>query len=297
MKIAGIKNTVTSKVGRQALVAQKHSPTLLFAVGVAGVVTTVVLASRATLKMEEILVEAEKRRADIGDALELETEEYSLEDAHKDGVTNRVKTAVAIGKLYAPAVAVGVVSVGCLTGSHVILSRRNVALTAAYAGLDKVFKEYRARVVDELGVDKDEEFRYGTVDKEIVVETDEGPKTKTVKVADKKKGLYTFLFDETTTQNWQRRQSYNQMFLNAQQDYANQLLNARGHVFLNDVLDALGLDRTPAGAVTGWIKGEGDGYIDFGILRNMNQGVTFIKGEENSIWLEFNVDGTIYDRI
>jgi hypothetical protein len=297
MKIAGIKNTVTSKVGRQALVAQKHSPTLLFAVGVAGVVTTVVLASRATLKMEEILVEAEKRRADIGDALELETEEYSLEDAHKDGVTNRVKTAVAIGKLYAPAVAVGVVSVGCLTGSHVILSRRNVALTAAYAGLDKVFKEYRARVVDELGVDKDEEFRYGTIDKEIVVETDEGPKTKTVKVADKKKGLYTFLFDETTTQNWQRRQSYNQMFLNAQQDYANQLLNARGHVFLNDVLDALGLDRTPAGAVTGWIKGEGDGYIDFGILRNMNQGVTFIKGEENSIWLEFNVDGTIYDRI
>ena len=53
MNFQSIKNVVTSKVGRQLLVAQKHSPAVLFAAGVVGVVGTVVLASRATLKLNE----------------------------------------------------------------------------------------------------------------------------------------------------------------------------------------------------------------------------------------------------
>jgi hypothetical protein len=302
MEFKKVTNAVTSKVGRQVLIGKKHSPTVLFAAGVAGVVTTVVLASKATLKMEDVLAEAEKKRVEIGDAEALETDEYTNDDAKRDGAVVRVQTALAIGKLYAPAFAVGVISIACLSGSHVILSRRNVALTATLAGVDRMFKEYRARVVDELGAEKDQEFRYGTVEREITVETDDGPKKKTVKVVDKKQDPYTFLFDGTTTQNWQKIPAYNQMFLNAQQDFANQLLMARGHVFLNDILDALGLDRTPAGAITGWIKGahetkEGDGYIDFGILRDLYKGKQFIDGNENSIWLEFNVDGPIYDKI
>jgi len=297
MAIKNLTNKVTSKVGRQVLVAQKHSPTLLFGVGVVGVVTTVVLASRATLKMESVLEEAEKHKAEIGEALSLEAEDYNEQDAQKDSVTNRVQTGLKIAKLYAPAFAVGVVSVGCLTGSHVILRRRNVALTAAYAGLDKVFKEYRGRVVDELGADKDAEFRYGTVEREVTVDTDDGPKTKTVKVADRKEGLYTFLFDKSTSKNWQDQPSYNSMFLKSQQNYANDRLNGNGHVFLNEVLDSLGLDRTPAGAITGWVKGNGDNHVDFGILRNKVAAAEFINGEEKSIWLEFNVDGPIYDKI
>jgi hypothetical protein len=297
MSLMAIKNRVTSRVGRQMLVTRKHTPTMIFAVGVAGVVTTVVLASQATLKMEEVLEKAEKQKVEIDDALGMEFNEYEEQDAKKDSVTVRVQTALQIAKLYAPAFAVGVVSIGCLTGSHVLLSRRNVALTAAYAGLDKVFKEYRARVVDEFGHEKDAELRYGTIDREITVDTDDGPKTKTVKVADRKAGHYTFLFDESTSKNWQRQQSYNSMFLKSQQDYANDRLNANGHIFLSEVLDSLGLDRTPASIVTGWIKGNGDNYVDFGILKNKVAAREFINGEERSIWLEFNVDGTIYDKI
>lgn len=297
MSLTAIKNKVTSTMGRQVLVTKKHSPTLLFAVGVAGVVTTVVLASRATLKMEEVLAEAEKNKVEIGDALALETDEYNENDATQDHAVNRVQTAVKIVRLYAPAVAVGVVSVACLTGSHYILTKRNIALTAAYAGVDKAFKEYRSRVIDELGQEKDDEFRYGTVEKQVTVQTDDGPKTKTIRVADKKGDIYTFLFAEETSKNWQRQASYNSMFLNSQQNYMNDLLTARGHVFLNEVLDALGLERTKAGAITGWVKGNGDSFVDFGIMRDLARAKEFIDGDENAIWLEFNVDGPIYDKI
>lgn len=307
MKVKNLTNKVTSKVGRQVLVAQKHSPTLLFGVGVVGVVTTVVLASRATLKMEQVIEGAEKRKAQIQLALdEMENETvkhkltYTEEDAHKDSITNRVKMAVEIGKLYAPAFVVGVISIGCLTSSHFILTRRNVALTAAYAAADRAFKDYRKRVINELGPEKDEEFRYGVIEKQIAVDTDHGVDVKTVKVVDKNHKsdeLYTFLFDRDTSKNWSPTPLYNSTFLQAQQNYANDILNGRGHLFLNDVLDMLGIDRTPAGAVTGWLKGgNGDGYVDFGILRDgrLYQGIRFVSGDEKSVWLEFNVDGPIF---
>ena len=301
MSLTAIKNKVTSKVGRQVLVTKKHSPTILFGVGTIGVVATVVLACRATLKMEEVLSDSEKKfheiEVAIGEPL-TDGGEYTGEDAEHDHHLNKIQTALKIGKLYAPAFAIGVISVGALTGSHIILSRRNVALTAAYAAVDKAFREYRGRVVDELGYEKDSEFRYGTVEREITVETDEGPKTKTVKVANRSEGLYTFLFDESTSRDWNRQRSWNSMFLRSQQDYANDRLNGNGHIFLSEVLDSLGLDRTPASIVTGWVKGsDGDGYVDFGILKNAVAADEFINGEERSIWLEFNVDGVIYDKI
>jgi hypothetical protein len=298
MSLAAIRNKVTSKVGRQVLITRKNSPAILFAAGVVGVGATVVLACRATLKMEEILAQAEKNNLEIEDAEALEHDQYNEQDASKDRATNRIQTAYKISKLYAPAFAVGIVSIGALTGSHVILSRRNIAVTAAYAAVDKAFREYRGRVVDELGRDKDEEFRYGTTEREIAVDTDQGVAVKTVKVVNKKnkEDPYSFLFDRDTTQNWSPTPAYNLMFLKAQQNYANDLLNGRGHVFLNDVLDMLGFQRTKAGAVTGWVKGHGDGYIDFGVLSgNTYEGQRFINGDEKSVWLEFNVDGVIYD--
>lgn len=302
MKLTAIKNKVTSTAGRQVLHAQKHSPTLLFALGVTGVVTTVVLASRATLKMDELLTDAKATDDKFEYHRNTVPDEYSEADHEHDKKVNQVQTALKITKLYTPALAVGMVSVACLTGSHYILTRRNVALTATLAGVDRMFKEYRSRVVDELGVEKDQEFRYGTIEKEITVETDEGPKKKTVKVIDKHKDPYTFLFDQVNSKNWDKIPAYNQTFLNAQQDFANQRLQAYGHVFLNEILDSLGFDRTPAGAVTGWIKdahqtGDGDGYIDFGIMRDLVRAKEFLNGEAPAIWLEFNVDGPIYNKI
>jgi hypothetical protein len=305
MNLAVIKNKLTTKVSRQVLVGKKHSPTLLFGVGIIGVTSTVVLACRATLKMEEILSEAEENSKKIDAAKDLETENYTDEDAKQDVALNRTKTALKIVKLYAPSVVVGVISVGALTGSHIIFRRRNAALTAAYAAVDKGFKEYRQRVVGEYGKDKDQEFRFGVTEREIAVDTDEGVAVKTVRQLNipegQKSSVYAVLFSEETSRNWQPQPNYNAMFIQAQQAYANNRLNAEGFLFLNDVYESLGLPRTSAGQVVGWVKGNkrgGDNYIDFGVFSGDSyMGKQFVDGNEKSIWLDPNVDGVVYDLI
>lgn len=312
MNFKTLSNAATRKLARQILVTQKHSPKLLFGTGVAGIVTTVVLATRATLKLEDVLKKAEDDNEQIkhADAVaKAGTVEYTEEDQKKDKLLIRTKAAIDVAKLYGPAIVVGVVSIGCLTGSHVILSRRNVGLTAAYTALDKGFNEYRARVINELGLDKDTEFRFGSIEREIAVDTDEGVSVKTVKGADpaafgnNSSGLsiYARIFDEVNSTNWQRQPHFNQMFLQAQQNYACNLLTAKGHLFLNEVYDMLGMERTSEGQLVGWVKNgpKSDGFVDFGIFREGGSydEKRFVNGDERSVVLDFNVDGVIYDLI
>jgi hypothetical protein len=96
--------------------------------------------------------------------------------------------------------------------------------------------------------------------------------------------------------NWQKNSEHNKLFLKCQQSYANDMLQARGHVFLNEVYSWLGLEHSKAGAVVGWvINSDGDNFVDFGIFDPGNS--RFVNGQERSILLDFNVDGVIYDKI
>jgi len=297
MDLQLVKNAVTSKVGRKILLAKKHSPTVMFAGGVVGVVGATFLACRATLRLEEVLDDVQEQRDAVN---RLQHKHYSEEDRLNDQRVLTVQAAVGVAKLYAPAVAVGVVSIAALTGSHVVLSKRNAAVMAAYSALDKGFNEYRARVRDELGEEKDQEFRHGITTVQETVEGKDG-KSKTVerKVLNPQvPSIYARFFDEGSS-SWSRQPEYNQLFLNCQQNYANDLLRARGHVFLNEVYDMLGISRSKEGAVVGWIlNGEGDNFIDFGIYDGKNERTrAFVNGDERSILLDFNVDGLIYDQI
>lgn len=305
MNLQGIKNAVTSRLGRQLLVTQKHSPKILFAAGVVGVAATVVLASRATLKLDKILEEAENSKLDAERARSLGRDDYTDMDFRKDVVLINTKLLIKLAKVYGPAVVMGLASIAALTGSHVVLNRRYAAVTAAYGALDQGFRRYREKVVEAFGVEKDAEFRYDLVDKEIVEEDETGQMINTIKALKNDAnpdGLYSFLFDKTTSSNWNREWGYNQVFLQCQQNYMNDLLRSRGHVFLNEVLDALGLARTKAGAVTGWVldccEGGGDNCIDFGVFEGDQwKALQFVNGKERSIWLNFNVDGVIWDKI
>jgi hypothetical protein len=90
------------------------------------------------------------------------------------------------------------------------------------------------------------------------------------------------------------------VFLRANQQYFNNLLIVRGHVFLNEVYDQLGLPHTTAGQIVGWRytpDNEGDNYNDFGILRDDETVRDFINGRNGSILLDFNVDGPILGKI
>lgn len=291
-----VPNKISLTVGRQILKTQKHSPRIMFVAGVVGVVATTVLVAKATLKLEETLEENQAKLVQAKELHEDPTADYTDSDYQHDVVYLHARAVIAIVKLYGPAVLVGCASIALLTGSHNILSRRNASLTAAYAALEKSFDKYRERVRNELGVDKEREFMFPT---DTIETTDEKGKVvkKTVVSADIH-SPYAKFFDKFS-RVWSPVAEYNLIFLRSQQSYANDKLNTRGHLFLNEVYDALDIPRTEAGALTGWVRdGEGDGYVDFGIFDDTNDMArAFVNGHEGSILLDFNVDGLIHDKI
>ena len=288
-------------------VVEKHSPEILAGVGVIGVVASTVMACKATMKLNDILEESKETRDKIK---EVESNpryeaEYSHEDAKKDLTINYTQTAMKIAKLYAPAVILGSASLGCLLASNDILRKRNAALSAAYMTVDKSFKEYRQRVVDRFGEEVEKEIRYNIKAEEVTstVVTEDGSETtvtETVKTMDPNLySDYAKFFDEASPY-WQKDPEYNLMFLKSQQQYATDLLRARGRLFLNEVYDMLGIEKTKAGQIVGWVYNPenpiGDNFVDFGIFDMSKERVrAFVNGYEPNILLDFNVDGNIWD--
>lgn len=292
---------VSTKTGRLGLKVKQYSPEILIGVGVVGLGVSTVMACKATLKIDSIL-EEKKDTIDYINQEQASTneEEYTHADYQRDIALTYIRTGVELSKAYGPAIVVGVASVGSILGAHNVMKKRNIAVAAAYKMLEKGFNDYRGRVIDELGEDKDNQFRYNsTKEKRDVIELDKDGKEKKVKkeftVTDPNGvSIYAKFFDETSTQ-WTKTPEYNLIFLKGQQQYLNDVLHSRGHVFLNEVYDVLGLDRSKAGAVVGWVMGEGDDYIDFNLYNKDN--ANFVNGDEGSVLLDFNVDGVIYDLI
>lgn len=293
------KTFVTSKAGRQILKTQKNSPAILFGVGVVGFVATTVLASKATLQLEDILEEHEDIKNKAADMLASKNDKYTAKDYTQDMTKLKARLVMDLTKLYAPPVIVGVVSICALGGSHVIMSRRNAGLMAAYAALDKGFNEYRSRVRELIGDDKERELRYDT-EKTLKVDTETGDVKEITTASGTGASPYARFFSKDTSNAWSPEPEYNLFFLRSAQMFANDRLKAKGHVFLNEIFDDLGLERTKAGAVTGWVKNNprgGDGYIDFGIFDGdkRDQMHDFVTGREDVILLDFNVDGIVHD--
>lgn len=298
---------VINKVGFKI---RKHSPEILVAAGVVGTVASTIMACKATTKVSDILEDTKSQVDQVHAVLDdrnISEDKYSQEDAKKDLTIVYVQSGVKLVKLYAPAVALGVLSLGCILTSNNILRKRNVALAAAYTAVDHGFKEYRGRVVERFGEAVDHELKYNIKAKKItetVVNEETGKEKKVKKTIDvvgdpSTYSDYARFFDELCPM-WEKDPEYNLIFLKAQQNYANDLLRSRGHLFLNEVYDMLGIPRSKAGQVVGWVYDEnnpvGDNYVDFGIYDvNRENNRDFVNGYERSILLDFNVDGNIWD--
>lgn len=310
MKFNELTTSATRAFHKVGFQLKKHSPEILVVAGVVGTVVSAVMACKATTKASTIVDNAKEGIDAIHEVAENPefADQYTKEDAQKDLVITYAKTGLEFAKLYAPSVALGAVSVTSILVGHNILRKRNLALAAAYQIVDTGFKQYRGRVVERFGEQLDRELRYDIKAKEVeetIVDKKGKEKTvtKTVEVADPIAAMtpYTFCFDETSTA-WVRDAEANKFFLARQQDYANEKLKAKGYMCLNEVLEMLGLRRTRAGQVVGWIYDEnnpiGDNYIDFGIMDiRCEANRNFMNGLEKSIWLTFNVDGDIVDRL
>jgi hypothetical protein len=291
-----LSEAISLKFGQTRLATLENSPKILFGVGIVSMIGSTVVASRATLKLHDVL---EVTAIDIkaaNDVREMHEDQYSEQDMQKDKMIIYTRAGVRIARLYAPAVGLGVIGVVSLTKSHNILQDRYTGLAAAYAALDKGFREYRQRVIDKYGVAEDEQFRYDT---EYLVEGDgKGKKKQQVRVGPGASSVYARFFDPLSSR-WSPEPEYNVVFLNCQQNYWNDVLNSRGHVFLNEVYDNLGIPRSQAGQVVGWLRGNGDNYIDFGIWHDdaRDKVRDFVNGREGAILLDFNVDGPIFNKI
>lgn len=306
-----IISNLTRTFNRTGLKIKKHSPEILLAAGTVGVVVSGVMACKATLKVNEIIDDA-KQQIDTIHSVAADpdmTEKYTAEDSKKDLAIVYTQTAVKMIKLYGPSVGLGVVSLGCMIGSNRILSKRNVALAAAYTAVDKSFKEYRGRVIERFGKQLDKELRYNIKATEIeeVSKDENGNEVVKKEVVDvieddpNNYSPYSIVFDDGN-EGWDPDPERTKFFLIQQQNWANERLKAKGHLFLNEVYDMLGARRTKAGAQVGWVYDEknvtGDNYVDFGIFdTRRSKARDFVNGYEKVIVLDFNVDGYILDLI
>lgn len=307
MKLTIPKN-LTRSFGKFGLILKKHSPEILVTAGVVGTVATTVVACKATVKAADIIENHRKDMDTIHEASKLEDADYTPADAKKDTTIVYTKTAINFAKLYGPAAIMGIMSITSILAGTRILKKRNVAIAAAYATVDKGFKEYRNRVVERFGKEIDRELKYNIKAKEIEeIVTDTNGKDHVEKsIVDdavvNEYSDYSRVFDESCPA-WTKDPEQNMMFLKMQQCHANDILKQKGYLFLNDVYKMLGFPASKAGQVVGWIYDEsadhiGDNYVDFGIYDISNERRrAFINGYERNIILDFNVDGDVLDML
>lgn len=311
-KVSGTFN----KVGFQL---KKHSPEILIVAGIVGTVASTVMACRATTKVGKIIDKTKNDVDEIHNATENGVtkagEDYSVEDSKKDLSVVYLQTGTKLAKLYAPAVALGTLSITSILASNNILRKRNVALAAAYATVDKSFKEYRKRVIERFGKEIDRELKYNIKAEKVsetVIDEETGKEKKVKKtsfvVNPSDVSGYARFFEKYTVDedgnsilnpHWESNNEYNLMFLKAQEKYANDLLRAKKRLFLNEVYDMLGLPQTKAGQVVGWVYDAeqpiGDNYVDFGLYADNLSYSDFVNGSDPAILLDFNVDGNIWE--
>lgn len=291
-----IPQAVTRTVAKSVFKTQKASPTLLFAGGVVAFGATVFLAAKATLRVEEEVVEPAAK-----ELFHIQEANLSEKFEQKAKLDVYLRAAGSLGKLYGPALVTGAVSVACFTQSHRILSKRNAALTVAYSAVDRAFREYRSRVQAELGQEKEQELYHSAKEVQFVEETKTGPKIVTSKRhGDASLSPYAVFFDENN-RNWQATPEFRFLFLKATQNWCNKQLDRDGFLFLNDVYDELGFPKTPAGSQVGWLiesKGGVDGFVSLGFEdpHREDSFLDFMLGDQG-VWLDFNVDGVMWDKI
>lgn len=303
-----IINKATRLLSSTQYQVKKHSPEILMVAGIAGTIVGTVLACKATTKVSEIIEEKNKNIEDVHTCLEEKPKEYTEEDSKKDLTIIYAQTGVKLFKLYSPSIGVMALSFASIIAGHKVLKKRNIAIAAAYAAIDKGFKQYRKNVIEEFGEGVDQQMRFGLKSKEIKKKDKDGKTVKETEYYIDPEGNpldniseYARFFD-ASSENFAKDPEYNMMFLRRQQDYANEMLKARGHLFLNEVYDLLDIPRSKAGQVVGWVydkngNTKGDNYVDFGLYRNDQGTRRFVNGLEYNILLDFNVDGVIYDLI
>lgn len=310
-KAFGIAKNAVSGSG---LFLKAHAPEILVGTGIVGFGATVVGACKATSKAHDILEAKEQALIDNDYAFGDDIITLSEHDDNVRQINRNAKWLLV--KAYTPTATGLVVSVILVLGGYRMINGRLVKTAAAYKILEDGFGRYRENVRDEFGEETDWRMlntirpeRLEAAEKEREANRElEADKKRKKRTRDKcrtaHQEVYSKFFDQYSDR-WRRSWTPQQVweYLVQKEREANDMLRIRKHIFLNEVYDLLGLDRTEEGAVVGWIltKNNSNSFVDFG-LRTMPEEerrkfLTAERNEDIKIWLHFNPDGLIYNMI
>ena len=291
---------------RGLLKVKAASPEIMLGIGIVCGVGAIVTACMASRKVDKVVEEIQE---------DLDILEEGLEKAKDDGDTEKVQSykkeivkvwagaAWKFTKLYGPTLLLTMASGASILTSHGILKKRYLTTAAAYKALDEAYKAYRENVETQFGLgDGEKALAAQAVYKDVDVEDENGEIKKEkglVMDETKKKSPYEFDYNRfTAPSTFDKSPDVNEAFLKAGENFFTQQLNSRGHVFLNEVLDYLGIERTCMGQRLGWFKGAGDDYVDFGFLDGYIRDYKLDSDLcRKNIRLNFNCDGFIDDML
>lgn len=215
----------------------KHSPEILTGIGIAGMITTTVLAVKATPKALELI---EDRKEEL--------------DMHPADDLPPVEVVKAAWKPYVPAAVTGVASVMCLIGASTVNSRRSAALATAYNLTTTAFNEYKEKTLETVGEKKEQIIRNKVAEERI---NKEPAKQSAIIVTGKGN---TRCFDTVTKQRFISDIETIKSIMN---ELNRRMVNGEDYISLNDLYYELGLDSTKIGDELGWNVSTGLIEIDF----------------------------------
>lgn len=287
-----IKNIATKSVNK----IKKYSPQILMGLGITTGAAGVFFACKNTLKLNDVIAPHTEKLEEIEQKVSTEgySDEYTEDDEKKE-IGACYKGIVKEGaKLYAFPAALLTCSVVSFCSAYKVLNMRNESLAIAYGQLLGTFKDYRARVIDKFGVKADEEC-YSEATLRTVIDEETGEVITEAKNIDD--STTDVCFDQSNP-NYIDNAEYNKDFIIRVQAMLNDMLHAQGVLTLNDARKALGFKPIPAGQTIGWYDNEDHvGVVDFGLCRNDDAISAFLNGECKKVWIRFNVDGYIIDKM
>lgn len=221
--------------------AKKRSPEILTGIGIAGMITTTILAVKATPKALQLIEEEKNRRTDkILEGMSPNEDENCWQVVK----LKPIEVAKVAWKPYIPAVLLGASSVACLIGANSVHARRQAALYSAYKLSETAFTEYRDKVLETVGKETEKEVR----DKVAKDKVEKNPASKTeIYMTGKGESLF---YDPISDRHFMSdietiRKIVND--LNYAMGYGSEM-----YVSLSQLYDELGLKHTSISDNIGW---------------------------------------------
>ena len=229
-----------SRIARDVrTVVSKHSPEILTGIGIVGMITTTVMAVRATPKALELIDEGKLERAD--------NDENFIYDSTPLPVKDVIKLT---WRCYIPAAVAGCLSVSCLIGASSVNVRRNAALATAYTLSETALKEYRGKVVEVIGDKKEQAVRDAVAKDKI----DQNPVTSREIIVTEKGN--TLCYDVASGRYFKSDIDK----LKKIENELNRQMRDDMYISLNEFYYEIGLNPTSIGDDLGWSID--NGYID-----------------------------------